>query len=338
MAPRISPHYPPEPLGAEQTIESKVFFKWARAQAYWSDEVDDGRASLEKEEYRVLSKGASGGGFFVPASVEESVTSAARAAGAVAQVAKEYRTASGESFSVPLASTHGTASWLAESASYTPSDEVITQASFGAFKSATKLIASEELTRDSEVEFDDWLTSELGARLGVLQEQAFCVGDGSGKPLGLVHASSPYTVVTAATGSSTIYKAADLQSVFLALPAAYRANASWVVNADDFGKLAGTLDTAGAFVFPSLHQAQPTLFSRPVYISADFPAPAANAKSLVFGDFTLGYGIRRVTEMGLQKQEELHSDSGQVGYKMFARVDGRPLLSDALRILAHSAT
>jgi hypothetical protein len=100
MAPRISPHYPPEPLGAgaEQTIESKVFFKWARAQAYWSDEVDDGRASLEKEEYRVLSKGASGGGFFVPASVEESVTSAARAAGAVAQVAKEYRTASGESF------------------------------------------------------------------------------------------------------------------------------------------------------------------------------------------------------------------------------------------------
>jgi HK97 family phage major capsid protein len=55
-------------------------------------------------------------------------------------------------------------------------------------------------------------------------------------------------------------------------------------------------------------------------------------------DFRLAYGIRRVNGIGVQRQEELHSDSGQIGYRGYFRVDGRPLLSDVARILAHNAT
>jgi hypothetical protein len=39
--------------------------------------------------------------------------------------------------------------------------------------------------------------------------------------------------------------------------------------------------------------------------------------------------VRRVRAIGLQRRDELHSDSGQIGYKLLARVDGRPLLADA---------
>lgn len=185
---------------------------------------------------------------------------------------------------------------------------------------------------------DNYLAVELGSRIGALQEAGFCTGDGSGKPLGLVHASSPYTVVNAATGSSLLYKLADLMAVFKALPAAYRPNASWLIHADDFASLAGTADTAGGLVFPSLQVDPPSLFGRPVYI-AELPAPAASAKSLVLGDMKHAYGIRRVSPgVTFQRQEELHSDSGQVGLKAYARCDGRPLLADAARILAHSAT
>ena len=73
-------------------------------------------------------------------------------------------------------------------------------------------------------------------------------------------------------------------------------------------------------------------------VSADLPAPAASAKSLAFGDWKRAYGVRRVNGVGIQRQEEIHSDSGGVGYKLYARVDGHPLLADAARILAHSAT
>ena len=188
------------------------------------------------------------------------------------------------------------------------------------------------------MELDNYLAFELGARLGALQEAAFCTGDGSGKPLGIVHASSPYTVVTAATGSSTIYKLADLVTVYKALPAAYRRNAAWLMNADDFGSLAGLADTAGGLVLPSLQFDPPSLFGRPVLISGDLPAPVANAKSLAFGDWRPAYAVRRVNGVTLQRADELHRDSGQIGFRANARVDGRPLLSDAARILAHSAT
>ena len=317
------------------TPEARAFWNWAVAPI--SHDGLEVRDWMPDEEFRVLSKGASGGGFLVPTDVQEMVTAAARAASSVAQVAQEIVTDSGATLNMALASTLGTGAWIAESGSYTPSDITVTQQAMGAFKSATKIIVSEELRADEAVEMDAYLAFELGGRLGALQENAFCVGDGSGKPLGLVHASSTIPVVNAATGSSLLYKLADLMAVFKALPTGYRANASWLMNADDFASLAGTADTAGGLVFPSLQFDPPSLFGRPVYI-ADLPTPAANAKSLVFGNFKLAYGIRRVNGVTLQRQDELHSDLGQIGFKALARVDGRILLSDAARILAHSAT
>jgi HK97 family phage major capsid protein len=315
-------------------IESRAFWRWAKT----SMEGVHASDFMPEEEYRVLSKGASGGGFLVPTDVSEMIIAAARAASAVAQVATEVVTERGETVGMALAGTHGTAVWTAESGSYTPSDETITQQNLGAFKAATKIIVSEELRSDEVVDLDAYLAFELGARIGVLENNAFTLGDGAGKPLGIVHASSPYTVVTAATGSATTFKLADLKAVFKALPLAYRAEAVWQINGDDFAELAALADTAGGLVLPSLQFDPPSLFGRPVVLNADLPAPAANAKSLAVGNWKLAYGIRRVNGIGLQRQDELHSDSGQVGYKSFHRADGRPLLADAARILAHSAT
>jgi len=56
-------------------------------------------------------------------------------------------------------------------------------------------------------------------------------------------------------------------------------------------------------VFPGLQFDPPSLFGRPVYI-AELPAPAASAKSLVFGDMKRAYGIRRVNGVTFQRQEK----------------------------------
>jgi hypothetical protein len=73
------------------------------------------------------------------------------------------------------------------------------------------------------------------------------------------------------------------------------------------------------------------------------PRPCRNRNapreaSAILGSFTLAYGVRRVDGVTVQRQSEIASDSGQVGYRGYWRVDGRVLLADAARILVHSAT
>ena len=80
------------------------------------------------------------------------------------------------------------------------------------------------------------------------------------------------------------------------------------------------------------------MLGRPVYMDASLPTPAASAKSLLVGNFRLGYGVRRVRDISIQRQVELHADTGGIGYRLFSRVDGKPLLPAAVLIGAHSAT
>jgi HK97 family phage major capsid protein len=242
----------------------------------------------------------------------------------------------GATFNVPLAGTHGTVTWGAESPSYTPSDETITQVAMSAFKGTSKIIVSEELLRDEGVQLDAYLANELGARIGALHGAAFAAGGRSGKPIGITNASSGYTTVTAATGSSTLFKIADVVAAYKALPAAYRATASWIFHPDDFASLAGTTDTAGALAVQSLSFSPPSLLGLPVFLHANMPSPAANAKSAAIGDCPR----TRSDAVGptVDRLVELHSDSGQVGYRVFGQVDGRPTLTDTARILAYSAS
>jgi HK97 family phage major capsid protein len=106
----------------------------------------------------------------------------------------------------------------------------------------------------------------------------------------------------------------------------------------DFASLVVLEHASGGLSFPSLQNSPPTLFGRPVYIDAQLPTPAASAKSLLFGQWQLAYGIRRVREISMQRQDELHADTGGVGYRLYTRVDGKPLLAAAAIIGAHSAS
>lgn len=294
------------------------------------------RAELDAAEERALSR-ASGaaGNFLVPSDLEEKIVSAARAESAISRLAREFTTDSGASFGLPVAATHGSAAWAAEGAATTASDEVFAEVQLGAPKVTTKVIASEELAQDARAAFDEYLAEELGRRLGALEGAGFANGTGTGQPQGLAPA---IPAVTAAVGSATAYKLADLTSIYRALPAQYRGRASWLVHPDDYAALGALTDSGGALVLPSLQGPSPALFARPVELEAYLPAPAAGARSLVFGDIRLAYSVRRVAGVSVQRLDELHSDNGQRGYRARERVDGRVTLGDAARALAHSAT
>jgi HK97 family phage major capsid protein len=294
------------------------------------------RGELDLAEQRALSR-ASGaaGNFLVPIDMEQMILSAARSESAIARLAREITTDSGSTITMPIATTHGSATWTAEGAAGTPSDEVFGEVALGAGKASTKVVASEELAQDSRANFDEYLAEELGRRLGVIEGAGFANGSGSGQPQGL---AGNVATVTAAAGSSAAFKLADIVAVYKSLPAAYRSRASWLIHGDTFAGLASLVDTNGALVLPSLQSAAPTLFARPVELEPYLSAPAPGARSIVFGDIQQAYTVRRVSGVSVQRLEELHSDNGQLGYRGRERVDGRVTLADACRALAHSAT
>jgi predicted phage gp36 major capsid-like protein len=72
---------------------------------------------FSEAEYRVLQKATGpAGGFVVPTEMEPKVVSAARAASAVAQLALELQTESGDTLLLPTRTTDVAAVWTAESA------------------------------------------------------------------------------------------------------------------------------------------------------------------------------------------------------------------------------
>lgn len=291
---------------------------------------------LSVAERRALSKATGpAGGHLVPADFEGQVLAAARPSRALGAIARMIETDNGQALPVPTNTAHGSGAWLAENAPVIASDETFAQVTLNAFKAATKIILSEELDADALDGFDGFLAQELGFRLALLEEAGFVAGDGAGKPLGITHLSAPYSIVTAAAGSATSLRWADYAAAVAALPAAYLATSTWILGAPAFASLVAMVDTAGA---PAWDSGSGLLMGRPYVVSGDFPAAGASAKAAALGDWQRAYGVRRVTGLAMQRLEELHSDNGQVGYRLITRVDGRPTLTEAAVVLRHSAT
>src|SRR5262249_20470205 len=147
---------------------------------YWVS----GREQLTAEELRVLSKATGAAGLFlVPTDFFQAIIRAMRFIGAIGDQATVVPTGSGEALQVAQNISHGTAAWVAESGSYTPSDETFAQVTMNAYKAAAKIIVSEELLADSAFPLDSYLATEFGERIRALVEDAYVNGDGSGKPL-----------------------------------------------------------------------------------------------------------------------------------------------------------
>lgn len=313
-----------------------------RRQAIWKW-IMHGREGIEFDELRVLSKAASGGGFFVPTDLADNIVRALRfLPGGVGALARSVTTTGGETINIPRNLTHGSAAWIAESGSYTPSDETLTQGTIGANKAGTKIIVSEELLTDSAFELEPFIATEFGERIGALAEDAYLNGDGSGKPTGILDAGSAVTVYTLPAGQVTTLTAAAVMTAIFQIPAQYRNSGNLAILVSDslFVRLFTLVDTTGRPLWASslAAGAPDTLAGIPIYTHPNLPASGANAKSMVVGDFGRGYLIRRVNGIYMQRQNELHSDSGQVGFRAYLRMDGKVQLADALRVVAFAAT
>jgi HK97 family phage major capsid protein len=294
---------------------------------------------LDPRELRVLSKAtAAAGANLVPTTFQRELIQALRDFGVVRRVARVITTTSGEALQYPSVTAHGTASWIAENGAYATSDEAFGQLTLNAYKAGTMMQVSEELLQDSAFDLDGYVRNEFGQRIGVLENTGYTVGDGIGKPSGW---NNNATVgVTAATGNTTTIPADNLFDLIHSILPPYRPGSVFVGNDAAIKALRKLKDTTNQYLWaPGLTAGAPdTILSYPVYADPDVPAPAANARSLGFGNFQQGYTIRDVDGIAMQRLNELYAANGQVGYRAYHRTEGKITNASAIKVFVNSAT
>jgi HK97 family phage major capsid protein len=298
-------------------------------------------ADLDVEERRTLSKATAGAGAnLVPTAFYDQIINILRFTGPINQLANTITTDSGEALQVPAVTAHGVATWTAENAAYTASDETFGQITLNAFKAGRTCIVSEELLVDSAFGLEGYLANEFGTSIGVLEETAFAVGSGTGVPMGIATTGNGITVSTAATGNAATLTYGAMVAWQFALPYQYRRGAVWIISDTAVRNLYTMVDTQNRPLW-SVNVATTgpdTFLGKPIYTSPDFAVVGANAKFGVFGDINQAYYVRRVNGFSMQRQNELYSNNGQVGFRGFERVDGRIRNAAAAIVLQNSAT
>ena len=296
--------------------------------AFW----DNMRNKNSYEIQNALSIGTdSEGGYLCPEEYEKKLVEALEDEVFFRSLATVIRTSSGDR-KIPIVTSKGEAAWIDEGGQFPESDDSFGQTSVGAHKLATMIKVSDELLNDSVFNIEQYISKEFGRRIGTKEEEAFFVGDGTGKPIGIFNKTGgAETGVTAATTGITFD---DVMDLYYSLRAPYRNKATWILNDSTVKAIRKLKDGNGNYIWqPSVRAGEPDrILNRPYRTSIYVPELAAGSRVMAFGDFSY-YWIADRQGRSFKRLNELYATTGQVGFLASERVDGKLILSEAVKTL-----
>jgi len=272
------------------------------------------------------------GGYLVPEEFMNELIQALEEQNIFRRIARIITTNS-EKLKVPIATASGTASWIEENDEIPESDSVFGQIILNAYKLATMMRTSTELVEDSAFNIQAYIAQEFARRIGAREEEAFCIGDGDGKPTGIFTESGGGSIgVTAASETDITFD--DIIDLFYSLKPPYRIKAVFLTNDTAMKQLRKVKDSNGQYIWtPSVVAGTPDmLLGRPVYTSPYVPEIKAGSLPLAFGDFNY-YWIADRRDIRFKVLNELFAQRDQIGFHATERVDGKLILSEAVKLL-----
>lgn len=273
------------------------------------------------------------GGYLVPDEFESTLVDKLSEENIIRGLATVITSSNGDK-KIPVVASHGTAEWIDEGGEYKESDDVFGNVILGAHKLSTIIKVSEELLNDSAFNIETYIAQEFARRLGAAEEDAFINGDGKGKPTGLL--TSGENGVTSA--SATAITADEIIDLYHSLRTPYRKNANFITNDSTIKAIRKLKDTNGQYLWqPGLQAGQPdTILNRPIQTSSYMPEIGSDNKIMLFGDLSY-YWISDRQGRTFQRLNELFAKNGQVGFRVFQRLDGKLILPEAVKTLKMGA-
>ena len=300
-------------------------------------------SAIDPREQRALGIATGGaGGYTVPQGFLRKITEYQKLFGGVRANANVIQTAAGNALPWPaIDDTANVGAILAENTGMTQQDVAFTTKTLNAYMYTSLLVlVSYQLLEDTAFDLEANLGQWLGTRIGRIQNTHFTVGTGTGQPEGIQTNSVIGT--TLATGNTTSVTYGGLIDLISSVDPAYRqgGNAKFMMSDTALATVRKLTDSQNRPLWePSVQAGYPDmLLGYPIVINQDMPVPAANAKSILFGDFTAGYIIRDVLGIQVTRLDERYADALQVGFFAFARADGKPDNTAAYKALKQSAT
>lgn len=186
---------------------------------------------------------------------------------------------------------------------------------------------------EHRVDPEDAKAKEFARRIGSAEEEAFFVGDGVGKPTGILN-DKDGAQVGITTGSATAVTFDDVMDLFYSLRAPYRRSAVFIMNDSTVKALRKLKNGSGDYIWqPSVTAGTPdTILNRPVYTSPFVPLLGSGTKPILFGDMNY-YWVADREGRRFQRLNELYAPNGQVGFLSSERVDGKLILPEAVKCL-----
>lgn len=285
------------------------------------------------------------GGYTVATEFSRTLLEAMRQIGGVRTVASTIHTATGAQMLFPTAdATAEEGEIVGQNTQVGQQDTTFGQASMEVYKYSSKSIALPfELLQDSMFDIEAYIQKLLALRLGRIQGKHHTTGTGIGQPQGLLTGST--LGKTGATGQTTTVTYDDLVDLEHSIDPIYRAGAQFMLHDSTLKVLRKIKDTQGRPIFvPGYEQGNPggapdRLLGRQIVINQYMPEMAADAKPILFGDFSK-YLIRDVMDLTMFRMtDSKYTEKGQVGFLAFCRSGGRLLdVGGAVKHYANSAT
>lgn len=332
--------------------EMKAFLAWCKQGL---SDMDPDLAPVARRRIGVVegagvSTGA-GGGFTVPQEFLAVLETALRDYGGVRQVATIINTATGADMPMPTNNdTAVSGAIIAENTPQNTQDVTFAQITLRAFMYSSGIVpVSYQLIQDTAFDMGTWLANQLAIRLGRIENTHFTVGTGAAtQPQGIANPTVGATIGhVLPTGNTTGFTYTGLVSLEHSVDPAYRRNARWMMSDIAVRQVRLILDSQNRPIFVPGYTGdsaavggQPdTLMGRPLVINQDMPVPAANARSIAFGDFSK-YFIRQVQGAQVVRLNERYAEALQVAFFGYQRVDGRIIDAgtNPFRLLQNSAT
>jgi len=279
-------------------------------------------------EYRALSVGTTtAGGYTVPQGFYDQVQAAMKFFGGIRKsTATIMKTSMGNALPIPTANDTGnTGELVAENTAVSAQDITFGQVTLNAYKFSSKtVLVSFELLQDSGIDIEAFIAQKLGERLGRIQNTYFTTGTGTSQPQGVVVGSTLGKTGTTGQTTSIIYD--DLIDMIHSVDPAYRQGGKchWMMNDMSLKVIRKIKDSQNRPLWqPGMVLGAPdSIFDYPYVVNNDIATMAANAKSVLFGDFSTFF-VRDVMDIQLFRIVDKYIEAGQVGFLAYARADSK---------------